>query len=165
MTCYSPDGTGEYMASQTSFKPQFYVDALRVAEADIAYPLIRSISPEVTSGQWLAYVKRRAGEGGFRCLFDVGGTLVGLFSYRLGERLRLGRVLAIDDFATFELSRAAPGRAALMANAENLARSLGCAGLEVRVGSRGFADPDSSRATGWLSLGLELESVVLVKPL
>ena len=165
MTRRPADVTGEYMASQTSFKPQFYVDALRVAEADMAYPLIRSIWPEVTPSQWLAHVKRRSCEGGFRCLFDMGGTLVGLFSYRLGERLRLGRVLAIDDFITFELSRAAPGRAALMANAESLARSLGCTGLEVRVWSRGFADPDSNKATGWLSLGLELESVVVVKPL
>jgi hypothetical protein len=74
-------------------------------------------------------------------------------------------VLALDDFVTFELSRAAPGRAALMAAAEELARSLGCTGLEVRIASRGFAEPDSPKADGWLALGLALDSVIFVKSL
>jgi hypothetical protein len=153
------------MATQASYKPQFYVDALEPVLADAAYPLVRSIAPEVTLEDWLDYVERRCREGGLKGLFDVNGALVGLFSYRFGERLRHGRVLALDDFVTFELSRAAPGRAALMAAAEELARSLGCTGIEVRIASRGFAEPDSPKASGWLALGLALDSVIFVKPL
>lgn len=153
------------MATLLSYKPQFYVGALDPVLADAAYPLVRAIAPEVSFEGWLDYVERRCREGGLRGLFDDSGVLVGLFSYRFGERLRLGRVLALDDFVTFELSQAAPGRAALMAAAEDLARSLGCTGLEVRVGSRGFADPGSAKASGWLSLGLSLDSVIFVKPL
>lgn len=153
------------MATQASHKPQFYVDALRPTEADIAYPLIRSICPDVSLEQWVNYARRRCREGGFRALFDAAGTLVGLFSYRLGERLRHGRVLAIDDFVTFELRQSAPGREALMAAAEKLARSMNCGGLEVRVGSRGVADPQSPKAIGWLALEMALDSVIYVKPL
>lgn len=153
------------MATRASHKPQFYVDALRAADAGIAYPLVRAISPDVSLERWLTYVTRRSREGGFRVLFDISGTLVGLFSYRLGERLQYGRVLAIDDFVTFELSRAAPGRAVLIAAAEKLGRLLGCRGLEVRVGSRRFVDPDSTKIEGWVSLGFALDSVMFVKPL
>ena len=153
------------MATQASYKPQFYVDALDPVLADAAYPLVRSIAPEVGLEDWLDYVERRCREGGLKGLFDENGALVGLFSYRFGERLRHGRVLALDDFVTFELSRAAPGRAVLMTAAEELARSLGCTGLEVRVASRGFAEPDSPKASGWLALGLALDSVIFVKSL
>jgi hypothetical protein len=153
------------MATQASYKPQFYVGALEPVLADAAYPLVRSIAPEVSLEDWLDYVERRCREGGIMGLFADNGGLIGLFSYRFGERLRHGRVLALDDFVTFELSQAAPGRAALMAAAENLARSLGCTGLEVRVGSRGFPDPGSGKASGWLGLGLALDSVIFVKPL
>lgn len=153
------------MASNLHFNPQFYADALVPAHADAAYPLVRAIAPEVTLEEWLDYVVRRCREGGLMGLFCNDDTLVGLFSYRFGERLRHGRVLALDDFVTFELSQAAPARAVLMTAAVNLARSLGCTGLEVRVGSRGIADPKSARASGWLALGVELDSVIFVKPL
>lgn len=153
------------MATNASFYPQFYADVLNPEQAEAAYPLVRVIAPELTLEQWLDYVERRCREGGLMGLMGEDGTLIGLFSYRLGERLRLGRVLALDDFVTFELSKAAPGRAALIAAAEELARSLSCGGLEVRIGFRGFANGDSAKAAGWLSLGLELDSAIFVKSL
>ena len=130
------------MATNASYKPQFYVVPLDPAEADQAYPLVRTIAPEVSREEWLDYVERRCREGG----------LIGLFG---------------DDgaFVTFELTHAAPGRAALLQGAENLARSLGCRGIEVRTGARGFADFGSARASGWLALGVALDSVIFTKPL
>jgi hypothetical protein len=153
------------MASHASYKPQFYVVGLGAAEAGAAYPLIRTIAPEVSLEDWLDYTRRRCREGGLIGLFGENGTVVGLASYRLGERLRHGRVLALDDFVTFELSQTAPGRAALMAAAEERARLLGCTGIEVRIGARGFADVGSPKASGWLGLGLAVDSVILIKPL
>jgi len=136
-----------------------------MAHADAAYPLVRAIAPEVTLDGWLDYVERRCRSGGLMGLFGENDLLMGLFSYRLGERLRHGRVLALDEFVTFELSHAAPGRAALMAAAEQLARSLGCTALEVRIGARGLADAGSPKVGGWASLGAAPDSMVFVKPL
>lgn len=154
------------MATQVSYKPQFYVDALKLENAFSAFPLVRAIAPEISLDEWLDYVERRCREGGLVGLFlGSDAVLSGLFSYRFGERLRHGRVLALDDFVSFELTQAAPARQALMSAAEELARSLGCTGLEVRVGQRGFADASSPRAQGWLSLGLTLDSVIFVKTL
>lgn len=153
------------MATRASHKPQFYVDELGIAGADDAYHLVRAIAPEVTPKDWKNYVRRRCRDGGFKGLFDDNGMLIGLFSYRLGERLRQGRVLALDDFVTFELSQAAPGRKLLMATAEKLARHRGCTGIEVRIGARGIADEHGAKAHGWTSLGLALVSVIFVKSL
>ena len=153
----------QYMATNASHKPQFYVVGLGIAEADSAYPLIRAIAPEVGCEDWRDYVRRRCRDGGFKGLFDNNDLLVGLFSYRFGERLRQGRVLALDDFVTFELSQAAPGRKLLMAIAEIFARRSGCTGIEVRIGSRGFIDAGSTKVDGWLALGMALESVVFTK--
>lgn len=153
------------MASQVSHKPQFYVDALTPAQADRAYPLIRAFAADVSRDDWQDYVQRRYRSGGMLGLWDEQGGIAGVLSYRLGERMRYGLVLALDDFVTFELSRAAPGRRALLDAAEKLARDLGCKGLELRLASRGFADEHSARAHGWTSLGLSLDSVIFVKSL
>lgn len=153
------------MTSHASHKPQFYVVELGVPEADSAYPLVRSVAPEISCSDWRDYVRRRCRTGGFKGLFDDNEILIGLFSYRLGERLRQGRVLALDDFVTFELSQASPARKLLMATAEKLACSRGCTGIEVRIGARGIADRDAMKAQGWLALGMDLESVLFVKSL
>ena len=153
------------MASNLSFKPVFYVDSLTPAQADGAYPLVRSIAPEMTLAEWRDYVQRRYRAGGLLGLKDEKNAIIGVLSYRLGERMRHGMVLALDDFVTFELSQAAPGRAALLEAAEKLGRDLGCTGLELRIGARGLADSSAPKAQGWVSLGLELDSLMLVKRL
>lgn len=149
------------MATQLApLNPQFCVTELKTTEADAAFPLVRAIAPEVTLSDWRDYVRRRSMQGGLLGLFGADGEISGLLSYRLRERLRHGTVLALDDFVTFELSRNAPGRRALLAAAEDLARDLGCTGLELRVGARGIADPGAQKVQGWVSLGLALDSVV-----
>lgn len=153
------------MATKPSYRPVFYVGGLTPAQADGAYPLVRAIAPEVTLDGWRDYVQRRCRVGGLLALRDERDGIIGLLTYRLGERMRHGLVLALDDFVTFELSQAAPGRAALLEAAERLGRELGCAGLELRIGARGLADPSAPKAQGWMSLGLELNSIVLVKAL
>lgn len=153
------------MATTLSFKPVFYVGALTPAQAAGAYPLVRAIAPEVTLEGWRDYVQRRYRAGGLLGLRDENDCIVGVLSYRLGERMRHGLVLALDDFVTFELSQAAPGRAALLEAAEKLGRDLGCTGLELRVSARGLADEHSAKAQGWTALGLSLDATIFVKPL
>lgn len=149
------------MATQLSnLNPQYCVDELKTSEADAAFPLVRAIAPEVTLDDWRDYVRRRSMQGGLLGLFGADGEIAGLLSYRLGERLRHGTVLALDDFVTFELGRNAPGRRALLVAAEDLARKLGCTGIELRIAARGIADPASPKANGWVSLGLDLDSII-----
>lgn len=148
----------------TQLNPQFCVTELKTSEAEAAFPLVRAIAPEISLNDWRDYVRRRSMQGGLLGLFGADGEITGLVSYRLGERLRYGTVLALDDFVTFELSHNAPGRRALLAAAEQVAQQLGCAGVELRIGARGIADAASPKVSGWVSLDLALDSVVFVKP-
>lgn len=156
----APSNMGNMATRSFSLNPQFCVEELKASETDSAFPLIRAIAPEVSLDDWRDYARRRSMQGGLLGLFGADGEISGLLSYRLGERLRHGTVLALDDFVTFELSQSAPGRQALLAAAEVLANELGCTGIELRIGPRGIADPKSPKVGGWVSLGLDLDSVV-----
>ena len=144
--------------------PQFTVVDIAEDQFEAAYPLVRTIAPEVPLDQWLDYACDVQRKGGLLGVTVDGGALIGFLAYRKEKRLRRSCVLHIDNIVTFELNRAAPGRRALGEAAETLALKMGCAALEYRLGSRGYADCGSAKAQGWVSLGHSLESVVFSKP-
>ena len=130
---------------------------------DAAYPLVRAVAPEVSAEQWLVYARKLACVGGLLGLTGADGALFGFLSYRKGNVLRHDGVLQVENFVTFELNHAAPGRLALCAAAEALARKMGCSAIEVRQDSRGYADTGTAKSQGWLNLGHSLEAVVFTK--
>ena len=132
---------------------------------DAAYPLVRLVAPGVSVDEWLAYARNVRMRGGLLGLVGAENALFGFLIYRSEESLRRGRIFHIDNFATFELNRAAPGRRALCEAAEALARQKGCAAIEIRLDSHGFADARTDKAHGWVNLGHNLEAVVFTKSL
>ena len=132
---------------------------------DAAYPLIRTVAPAVSAEQWLVYARKVRMRGGLLGLTGADDALFGLLTYRNEENLRHGRIFHVDNFVTFELNRAAPGRKALCEAAEVLARKQGCAVIEFRLDSRGYTDGGTSRSQGWLNLGHSLDAVVFTKSL
>ena len=132
---------------------------------DAAYSLVRTTAPDVSAEQWSAYAHKVRTRGGLLGLMGPQTTLFGLLSYRTEESLRHGCVFVVDNFLTFELSRAAPGRQALCDAAEALARKQSCNALEYRLDSRGFAIDRSTKARSWLDLGHSLQAVVFIKSL
>ena len=130
---------------------------------DAAYPLVRVVAPEVSAEQWLVYARKVRMRGGLLGLIGAEDALCGLLTYRNEENLRRGRIFHIDNFFTFELNRAAPGRKALCEAAEALARKQGCTAVEIRLDSRGYADTGAAKTQSWLNLGHSLEAVVFTK--
>lgn len=130
-----------------------------------AYPLVRTATPDVSVEQWLDYAHKVRMRGGLLGLMGPQSTLFGMLTYRDEESLRYGRIFVVDNFLTFELNRAAPGRQALCDAAEALARKQGCNAIELRLDSRGYAINASVKARGWLNLGHSLEAVVFIKML
>ena len=128
-----------------------------------AYPLVRTATPDVSVEQWLDYARKVRMRGGLLGLMGPQSTLFGLLTYRNEESLRHGRIFVVDNFLTFELNRAAPGRQALCEAAEALARKQGCNAIELRLDSRGYAIDASAKARSWLNLGHSLEAVVFTK--
>ncbi|MEO5808480.1 MAG: hypothetical protein ABIR51_00105 [Sphingomicrobium sp.] len=130
-----------------------------------AYPLIRTVAPAVTAEQWLDYARKVRMRGGLLGLIGAENALFGLLTYRTEESLRHGRIFHVDNFVTFELNRAAPGRNALCEAAEALARKEGCTVIEFRLDSRGYTEGGTVKSQGWLNLGHSLDAVVLTKSL
>ena len=132
---------------------------------DAAYPLIRTVAPGVSAERWSIYARQIRTRGGLLGLTGAENALFGLLTYRNEENLRHGRILHVDNFVTFELNRAAPGRKVLCEAAEALARKRGCAAIEFRLDSRGYAEGGTVKSQGWLNLGHSLDAVVLTKSL
>ena len=130
---------------------------------DAAYPLVRTAAPDVSAQQWRNYAGKVRMRGGLLGLMGPHSTLFGLLTYRNEASLRHGRIFVVDNFLTFELNRAAPGRQALCDAAEALAREQGCAAIEFRLDSRGYAIDRSAKARSWLDLGHNLKAVVFTK--
>ena len=130
---------------------------------DAAYPLVRAVAPEVSAEQWLVYARKVRMRGGLLGLIGAENALFGLLTYRNEENLRRGRIFYVDNFVTFELNRAAPGRKALCEAAEALARKMGCTAIEIRQDSRGSADGGTTRTQGWSNLGHSLDAVLFTK--
>ena len=128
-----------------------------------AYPLVRTATPDVTAERWLDYARKVRMRGGLLGLMGPQSTLFGLLTYRGEESLRHGRIFVVDNFLTFELNRAAPGRQALCDAVEALARKQGCNAIELRLDSRGYAIEALAKARSWLDLGHRLEAVVFTK--
>lgn len=145
--------------------PIFSVVDMDENTVSAAYPLIRTATPHVSAEQWLDYARKVRMRGGLLGLMGPQNTLFGLLTYRSEASLDHGRVFVVDNFLTFELNRAAPGRQALCDAAEALARTKGCNAIELRLDSRGYAIDASARARAWLNLGHSLEGVVFIKML
>ena len=143
--------------------PIFSVVDMDENAAAAAYPLVRTAAPDVSAEQWLDFAGMVRMRGGLLGLMGPQSTLFGLLTYRNEESLRHGRTFVVDNFLTFELNRAAPGRRALCEAAETLARKQGCTSIEFRLDSRGYADGGTAKSQGWLSLGHRLEAVVFTK--
>lgn len=130
---------------------------------DAAYPLVRAVAPEVSAEHWSVYARKVRMRGGLLGLIGVENALFGLLTYRNEENLRRGRIFYVDNFVTFELNRAAPGRKALCEAAEALARKQGCTAIEIRQDSRGYGDGGTAKTQGWLNLGHSLDAVLFTK--
>lgn len=164
--------TGESGASSTptTFEAapamtQFSVAEITDDQLEPAYALIRTLAPDVPLERWLAYAQGVRKRGGMLGLFAGEAELFGLLTYRREECLRYGVVLLVENFVTFELSRASPGRKALCSAVDDIARDQACAAVRLVVGGRGYIDSTSTKTRGWIALGHNAEAVILTKSL
>ena len=139
------------------------VSPIKGKQLDDAYGLIRSMAPGVTHAQWLRFARSIAAKGGILGVFGAGGSMFGLLTWRKEECLRYGTVLLVENFVTFELSRAAPARRALTDAVNALACEEACSAVRLIVSGRTIVDSASARTQGWTSLGLEPDEVVFTR--
>ncbi|MGQ9368129.1 hypothetical protein [Azospirillum sp. ST 5-10] len=111
----------------------FIAKPLDRGQIDQAFPLVRTIAPELTVERWRAYagaaIGRRGGAAATRGIMTVQndrGYIHGLFSYSVEENLRCGRILVVDDFIVLDLFDVAAAASTLLRSMDGLARSLSC---------------------------------------
>ena len=139
---------------------RFTVAHLHADRMADAFPLVRMAAPEVSPDQWRRYADwlGRA-EGGVLAAYAGNATLHGVAAYCRDDSLRYGRALRVDLIVSFELSGAAPARAALLEALALVALAKGCETLTVCMPRRGYADGGSDKAGSWAEQGFALDSV------
>ena len=146
--------------------PRFTVIQVGADRLDSTLPLVRMAAPLTSARQWRCYVDALSTSGGgLLAAFARDERPHGIAAYRIEDDLAQGRTLRVEPMVTFEINRSGPARAALCEALERIARAQGCVCLKIATGSRGFADPQGTKAEAWAPLGFELGSVSLVKRL
>lgn len=125
--------------SPTEMDESFTTKPLGRSQIDQAYPLVRMAAPGLAVEQWRAFAAAvlksgaAGGRTGIMTVQDRLGYLHGLFSYTVGEHLRHGRVLSVDNFVVLDLFDV-PGIAQPLLQAmDGLARSLDCAAIHTTL--------------------------------
>ena len=118
---------------------QFTVQQLTREQLASAWPLVRAGGAILDLDRWLEAGRRLLGNGGGILAVATGeGALHGVATYETVEEVAAGKVLQVDTFVTFELSRRAPVRAVLCDALERLGAALGCDAVSVSADNRGF---------------------------
>lgn len=145
--------------------PTLDLEELGPERADLAYPLIRMVTPDVTAERWREYAGALVGGGGGLLAVLAGqDSLHGIAAFRIMDALS-GRVLQVEVFVTFELSAKAPVRRTLLNGLERRAAAAGCTTLSLSLPSRGYLPDESDKAKGWSMLGLAPQGVAFAKRL
>lgn len=111
---------------------------LDAAAADMAFAVVQAVRPDIDAEAWREHAAELldapdAPEGGSRLIGLRGprGYLHGLFSYSVGRRLPVGRVLRVEDFCVATIVGWKQAARTLLAAAEDLARNLDCGAISV----------------------------------
>jgi len=118
---------------------QLTVQQLTRAQLASAWPLVRAAGDYLFLDRWLDAGRRLMNGGGGILAVSTGeGAIHGVATFEPVEEAPRGKVLLVDTFVTFELSRRAPARAALCDALERLGAALGCDAVAVSAQNRGF---------------------------
>lgn len=118
--------------------PRFAIDHLSDDQLREAWPVVRMSQAHANCDWWMgeaaALIERG---GGILAARAPDGNVHGIATYAVAHKPHLGRVLAVEDLVTFELSRRAPARHALYEALELLASAFDCRSIVLPLPSKG----------------------------
>jgi hypothetical protein len=114
---------------------QVSIEALRESELSEAWALARSSGSFANEDWWVAEgCDLIAGGGGVLAARATDGQLHGVATFEAPKPS--GRTLIVRVLITFELSRSAPSRRALLASLTRIATKLGCTQIVLPVSAK-----------------------------
>ncbi len=152
----------------------FIAKPLGRRQIDQAYPLVCTIAPGLAVEQWRAFAAAVLEAGGatdarsgIMTVQNARGYLHGLFSYAIGEHLRHGRVMTVENFVVLDLFDL-PGVAGTLVEAmDGLARGFGCTAIHTSLPERCIFDDTANNpiADCFFRQGHRRETIRLCKAL
>lgn len=114
----------------------FTASALTADEIAPAFPLLHASAPNVDFATWRSFARHLVdpvvpGALGAICLRNEAGYLCGVLTYRTDRHLEHGTVLTVDLFAALDVVGDGEATHALLQSAEEKARALRCAALQI----------------------------------
>lgn len=113
-------------------------EAVTDAEILHCFPVMRQLRPHLEEAGFVARVRLQEAEGYHLACLEEGGEVRAVAGYRFMENLYSGRVLYVDDLVTDAAARSAGHGGVLFDWLVELARSRGCATLELDSGVQRF---------------------------
>ncbi len=118
--------------------PKFVVAPLALDKIPLAYPLVRSLSAQVSADRWQSFAGALTAGGGtrggvFAAEEHFGGYLYGVCTYVVEEDLLHGLTLKVEHFVTLDFISRTSAAQSLIEGLENLARRLRCNALHVTL--------------------------------
>ena len=107
--------------------PELDIIELDQDELTLAWPLVRTSCPQLKPDRWQALAEALIDRGGG--VLGVAApdrALHGVATYETIDKPRFGRVLQVDTLVTFELTRRAPARQALVGALKQISDERGC---------------------------------------
>ena len=107
--------------------PELDIIELDQDELALAWPLVRTYSPQLELDGWQAFAEALIDRGGgVLAVAAPDRALHGIATYEALEQATFGRILHVDTLVTFELSGRAPARKVLVGALRHVAEALGC---------------------------------------
>jgi len=107
--------------------PRFSIQALKIRELSEAWPIVRSSNSHANVDWWIASASEVIEHGGGVLVARAADDRIhGFATFEFPRNLARERVLAIPTLITFELSRSAPARGALLKALQRIASNLCC---------------------------------------
>lgn len=110
--------------------------SLPLDEADLAFPLLRMMRPDVSLASWRQYVARcatDAPEAGITVLTDETGIIQGMFTWVVRTHLGTGRTLVTEEFGFVYAADPRPAAERLLRRIDELARERHCQAIRIGI--------------------------------
>jgi hypothetical protein len=152
---------------------EFKIESLTAERVALAYPLIRTVNPDLGLDAWCDYAEDLIDAGskedgaisGVLVATNEGGVIVGLVAYRAQPDLKHGMVLAAEHLLALDLLDRNLIIEKLAASLESLAEDLGIPAIHMALADS-VPECDRNGIIGLLqAAGHHVESVSLCKPL
>ena len=145
---------------------QYIARRLTKERVEQAYPLVQTVSEEVSLKKWHAYAdaylnrgsKGSIGESGIVCVENEQGYIHGLLGFRVDMTLRWGRTLICEHLIALHLVNAEPIITTIIEKMDALARDLECEAIHV-TGLHAYSTARTIHPGLLLNVGYELETI------